>query len=490
MRTLENIAVLIFRFEQGNLFHYLPLSRQIMSLTTNTNTLAFSLFDPSLILQLHEFSSFISTNNFHSTINHWHRKMVFLDAVARVLSTREYKSIPSTNAPTRSISLAAIFRSKKQLKPSQVAALREALSTSVSDPSLGHILTSLPSNLRRTGSSRSSDLCTTHASLTSGPLLEIKNLLVYELHWRLAHLCEFPRIYLSLETQTYLYQTLRQYRIYFRDEPSRDVDRRADCESVFGMNCLACTLSLFFRDKAAVKALAVCSKSRRQRGAEWPPLLDWLEQGKKEKDWEEQWTRDGENVRRDRRRAKHWRKCGGENGGDVYLVALDKGKSKEKDFNEEKELDEDEEEELNEEAEEAVRMGTWIKEQEERAARFSAERNHAGQEPAYMETDVRPNPFADPKDFCSGGEGKHRPTPFSDENELPPNPFCDGDSHLIHDHGQEQETKQREQKKRPGTRVQAYEALTGFKPSPSVVAQISQDQYQPAEWRRIAKSAR
>lgn len=423
--------------------------------------------------------------------------MVFLDAVARVLSTREYSPIPSTSAPTRSISLPAFFHFKKELKTSHIAALREALSTSVSDPSLGHVLSSLPSNLRRKGNSRSPDLCTSHARLTSGPLLEIKNLLIYELHWRLAHLCEFPRIYLSLETQTYLYQTLRPYRIYFRDELSHDADRRADCESKFGMSCLACTLSLFFRDKGAMKALAVCSKSRRQRGAEWPRLLDWLERGKKENDWEEQWKRDGENVRRDRRRAKHWRKCGGEKGGDAYLAALDKRKSKkEEDFNEEEELDEDEEE-----AEEAAWMDTWIEEQEERAARFSAERNQTGQEPAYVETDIRLNPFADTKDYRSGDEGKHCPNPFSDENELPPNPFSDenelpsnpfsdGDSHLNHDHNQEQETKQQEHKKRRGTRAQAYEALTGFKPSPSVVEQISQDQYQPAEWRRIAKSTR
>lgn len=357
--------------------------------------------------------------------------------LVRAFSTREHKPKESTGAPTRSLSVAAILGFKKDLKPSRIDALKEALCTPVSDTNFKNVLSSLPSGLRRRRNSPSSDLCSGHASLLSGPLVEIANMLTYELHRRLAHLYQFPRIHLSLETQTYLYQTLRQYRIYFREELYYDMHRKGDLESTLGATCLACTLSLFFRDEAAVKALAVCAKSRRQRGCEWPRLLDWLE--RKEENWEEQWKSDGANVRRDRKRAQVWRKCCR--------------------VNEEEELDE-------EPGNENDQFLAWVQEQKERAIRFSPERNCPDEEKMYGEIDQ-----------------------FGPSNIL----HHDQEQEMEHEMEHEMEQEEKEEKEKRDldpealayARAQAYETLTGEKASSHVMAQISEeDQYEPPEWRR------
>lgn len=261
---------------------------------------------------------------------------------------------------------------KYELKPSDIAALTEALSTPVSDPTLGHIISSLPSYLRRGRNSRSSDLCSAHARLVSGPLVEVSSLLTYELQQRLAHLYQYPQIHLSNETQTYLYQTLRQYRIYFREQPSSDSDRQGDGESTFGKICLACTISLFLQDEAAVKALAVCAKSRRHCGGRWPPVLDVLERGEKNGDWEKQWKQDGANMRRDRRKAKSWRHLNRENEKIVEeCLEAERG--------------------MESSDENARWFRAWIDEQVEQVEQHSAEGNRTGQEPH----DIHLNPFAD-----------------------------------------------------------------------------------------------
>ncbi|MCJ1423078.1 hypothetical protein MMC29_000959 [Sticta canariensis] len=218
--------------------------------------------------------------------------MVLRTSLARALLSHEHKSNTSTSAPC----LAGLFGFKKEPQPSRITALREALSIPVSNPTLADVLSSLPSGLCRKRISRSSDLCSVHSSLSMGPLIKITNLLTYELHPRLAHLYQFPRVCLSPETRTHLYKTLKPYRTYFREEPSADADRKDDGESSIGATCLACTLSLFFQDEAAVEALAVCAKSRQRHGAEWPPLLDWLEPGKRKKGWEERWRLDGQSY--------------------------------------------------------------------------------------------------------------------------------------------------------------------------------------------------
>lgn len=286
---------------------------------------------------------------------------------------------------------------KHELKPSDIAALTEALSTPVSDPTLGHIISSLPSCLRRGRNSHSSDLCSAHARLVSGPLVEVSNLLTYELHPRLAHLYQYPHIYLSNETQTYLYQTLRQYRIYFREQPSSASDRQGDGESTLGKICLACTISLFLRDEAAVKALAVCAKSRRHRGGRWPSVLDVLERGEKNGDWEQQWRQDGANMRRDRRNAKTWRHLDHENEKNVEeCLEVEWG---------------------TEPSNENARWFTaWVDEQAEQVEQLAAEGSCPGQEPY----DIHPNPFtdvdeSDPNPFADVDEGEYAPGRIIDE---------------------------------------------------------------------------
>lgn len=394
--------------------------------------------------------------------------MVLHNFLTRAVSTRERKSDRSTSGVTRSSSLTAFFGSKKERKPSHIALLRKVLSTSVSDPALKQVLANLPSSYRRGRISRSSsDLCSAHAGLSKIVLEEISNLLTYELHRRLAHLYEFPRKNLSHETQTYLYQTLRPYRIYFREQPHYHKD---DVESTLGAFCLACTLSLFFQDKAAVEALAKCAKSRRHRGSEWPPLLNWLEQEKKGKDWEAQWKRDGENMRRDRRKAQLWRRCGG-GKEDANQAVADKGKLKQE------KLIREEDEELDEEAgDEIERFQAWLQEQKERAQRFSAEGNHPSRETTYVEIGMHPNPFADSNRCHAADEGEYHRNPFSD-------PFSD--TRDAENRWDEQEQKQKaEQEAKRLHRTRAYENLTRQTASPSIIADISQEEYKPAEWRQ------
>lgn len=249
-------------------------------------------------------SSLTLTYNLHSTVSPGFSRMVLRTSLDRALPS-ERKPNTSSSAPC----LAGLFGCRKQPQSARITALREALSIPVSDATLADVLSSLPSGLRRRRNSRSTDLCSMHAILCKGPLIKITKLLTYELHARLAHLYQFPPAYLSLETRTHLYETLKPYRTYFCEEPSADADRKDDSESSIGATCLACTLSLFFQDEAAVKALAVCAKSRRHPGVEWPLLLDWLEPGKRKKGWEERWRLDAEIVRRDRRKAQVWRRC-------------------------------------------------------------------------------------------------------------------------------------------------------------------------------------
>ncbi|MCJ1469496.1 hypothetical protein MMC07_008129 [Pseudocyphellaria aurata] len=390
--------------------------------------------------------------------------MALINSLARVFSTRENKSNPSTSTPARARSQAGSKRSKT----SRIVALREVLLTPISDPTLQLMLNSLPSDLRRRRSARSSDLCSVHAILASEPLVEIADLLTFELHRRLAHLYEVPPAHLTSETQTYLYQTLRQYRVYFREQPRLHADKIPDCESTLGTPCLACTLSLFFRDKAAVEALAICAKSRRQKGAEWPALLDWLEGGVKIDGWEDQWIRDGENVRRDRKKARRWRKSlrDDKENEDVHLVAVETGGKK---YFREEDLDKDR-------TGDDLQFQAWLYEQKTRAEQFSSGSNHSDNEPAYDEMGICPNPFDDVIPDMEPNIGHTR----ADTNDYPdkefgihPDPFADVVENHRDDDGSRSEAF-----------LSTYETLTASKASPGVVEQISQGEYEPPEWRR------
>lgn len=199
---------------------------------------------------------------------------------------------------------------KKPLTSTQITELKRILSLSVSSHTFNVVMSSLPQELLCRGRSKhSADICSVHASLSSAPLIELAKLIACELHPRLAHLYAFPRSSLSRETEEYLYSYLAPYRAYFPYLPSYGAGRNGGCESELGATCLACTLSLLFRDQDAMKALAVCAKSRRKHGV-WPDVLNWLEWDREE-GWEGRWKGEAEGVRRDRRRAKVWRRCGG-----------------------------------------------------------------------------------------------------------------------------------------------------------------------------------
>lgn len=198
----------------------------------------------------------------------------------------------------------------------------------------------------------------------------------------------------------------------------------------------------------AVKALAVCAKSRRQRGCEWPRLLDWLE--RKEENWEQQWRSDGANVRRDRRKAQVWRNCCHEN----------------------------EQEELDEEpGNENDKFLAWIQEQKERAIRFSPEKDRPDEEQTYGEID----PFSDPNYILH----HDREQEMEQEEEEKEKRSLDSEA-TAHARGQASEalTRSLDPEALAYARAQAYETLTGGEAS-HVMAQISEvDQYEPPEWRR------
>lgn len=181
-------------------------------------------------------------------------------------------------------------------------------------------------------------------------------------------------------------------------------------------------------------------------------------------------------MRRDRRKAQLWRRCCRENGEneDGFLSAVDNGRFKEKDYDEE-------EEELGSEN---GRFEAWVQEQKQRAARFSAERNCPGQEPTYMEIDLPSNPFTDSHEHF-------RLDPFADSNEFhlgdegeySPDRTSHTAGHMDPDQQQEYE------KRRSESRAQAYKTLTGStlvgsRAPPEIEAQTSESEYEPPAWRR------
>ena len=236
--------------------------------------------------------------------------MTFRYSLTRPLS---FSSSNSTKQLSLERSSFYSLTSKKPLTAAQIANLRSVLSLSVSSLCSKNIISSLPEELLSKGGSKLSvDICSVHASLSSAPLIELAKLLAIELHPRLAHLYSFPRLSLSRETEEYLYGRLAVYRAYFPYLPSYGANGNKGFDSELGSSCLACTLSVLFQDHAALKALAVCAKSRRKHGV-WPHVLDWIEWDR-EDGWEERWKDEAEGMRRDRRKAKIWRKCGGRNG--------------------------------------------------------------------------------------------------------------------------------------------------------------------------------
>ena len=185
-------------------------------------------------------------------------------------------------------------------------------------------------------------------------------------------------------------------------------------------------------------------------------------------------------MRRDRRKAQIWRRCckeNGENGEnkDGFVSVVDNGKFKEDDYEKE------EEEELGSEY---GRFETWVQEQKERAARFSAERKCPGQEPTYLEIDLPSNPFTDSQEH-------YRLNPFADSHELHSG---DQDEYspdrTSNEGGRMDPDQQREyEKRRFESRAQAYEMLTGStltesRPLPEIEEQSSESEYEAPAWRR------
>jgi len=105
--------------------------------------------------------------------------------------------------------------------------------------------------------------------------------------------------------------------------PARSLDGEGRGDAV-DPACEACTLHCFFRDADAVQALAKCAKGRKHHKRPWPEVLVWLE-GDGGVGWRGRWLKEGRAVRRERRRAKVWRECGGLEAGRGELGGLEKG---------------------------------------------------------------------------------------------------------------------------------------------------------------------
>ena len=347
-----------------------------------------------------------------------HRRMTLRSNLSRGLSIR---SSSNSKKQTRSSSRStfSLLTFKRQLSLAQIDALKAVLALRVSDPALEDALSSLPSNLVRSRwTTRSADSCSLHSRLSSGPLVEFKDHLAYELHPRLAHLYAFPREHLSAETRTCLYDILARYLACFPYRSPKDADKN-NRESTIGSPCLACTLSFFLQDTTAVKALAASAKSRRRRGA-WPSILDWLEAEDKGEDWERRWITEGAGMRRDRRKAQLWRRCGGgqEEGETGGRRPTAHHIPPEQTFNP---AANDEEED---------RLGQWLREQGDRARRGSSfetvhERAHghhdvhAGKHPANPFADLREDDdyYAEEEDEEYAPEGEHEEADQDDDDD-------------------------------------------------------------------------
>ena len=219
------------------------------------------------------------------------------------------------------------------ITPSQAQSMTHLLSLPLSAPLLSTKIAWLGAPLSRHKDSLwPKDLCETHTWFEPRYLHELTQLIAKELWERSEGLYAFPCECMGEEVRGMLYDTLLRYCDIFT--VSIDTDRtkgpeiigspyepfaKPECPTEI---CIACKLSILFQDRIAVKSLATLCKGRKRHGYTWPELLAFLEPVEKGKDpnWRDQWIRDGKAVRRERRRVRLWRQCGGEKGTAGKLI--------------------------------------------------------------------------------------------------------------------------------------------------------------------------
>ncbi|KAL9101444.1 MAG: hypothetical protein Q9163_003294 [Psora crenata] len=209
------------------------------------------------------------------------------------------------------------------ISPAQATALAYILTLPVDTPLLATEIARLGSPLSRSESSVwVKELCTVHAWFEPKYLLGLTDLIARELWDRSEALYAFPKDFLCVQVREMLYTTLLPFRDLFRPrteqlgqmmtaKPSGALNSRACAQQ----ECIACALSLVFQHAAAVEALANLCKGRKRHHYAWPELLAFLEpiEYGKDEQWRRRWLREGINVRRERRKVRLWKECGGSN---------------------------------------------------------------------------------------------------------------------------------------------------------------------------------
>ena len=153
-----------------------------------------------------------------------------------------------------------------------------------------------------------SSFCDAHFWFEQKYIDELTEVVAHEIGPQLDKLRTAPKELISKKTERLL-STLEPYRDIFAASASA-----SDTSSILSLKppCPACTLSLFFQNPTAVRALSTSAKGRKHRNQPWPASLAWLEPcpggGHKGVDWEAQWKADGRSIGHDRVRVQRWRR--------------------------------------------------------------------------------------------------------------------------------------------------------------------------------------
>ena len=144
--------------------------------------------------------------------------------------------------------------------------------------------------------------CDAHFWFEKKYIDELTEVIAHEIGPQLDKLRSAPRELISKKTKRLL-SVLQPYTDIF--------DSISDASSIISAKptCPACTLSYFFQNPEAVKALTVCCKGRKHRNRPWPVSIAWLEPCPgKGIDWEAKWKTEGKIIGHDRNRVQRWRR--------------------------------------------------------------------------------------------------------------------------------------------------------------------------------------
>lgn len=144
--------------------------------------------------------------------------------------------------------------------------------------------------------------CNAHFWLEQKHIDELTEVIAHEIGPQLDKLRIAPKDLISRKTQRLL-SILQPYKDIFVSI--------TDTSSIVSMkpSCPACTLSHFFQNPEAVKALSTCVKGRKHRAHPWPGSMAWLEPCPgKGVNWEAKWKTEGKSIGHDRVRVQRWRR--------------------------------------------------------------------------------------------------------------------------------------------------------------------------------------